>query len=115
MNTALPHDEFEAIAANAKETMGGLFLANPCELLHEGGCVEILRKVLPIRGTFMQLQEFLNKLNAGNTVHTGSEVHQFMHKAAQEALKLTARIKQQLSYPSMKFVRFFNNHWETCG
>ena len=36
-------DEFEAIAANAKETMGGLFLANPCELPHEG-CVEILRK-----------------------------------------------------------------------
>ena len=34
----------------------------------------------------MQLQEFLNKLNSGNTVHTGSEVHQFMHKAAQEAL-----------------------------
>ena len=39
----------------------------------------------------MQLQEFLNKLNSGNTVHTGSEVHQFMHKAAQEALKLTAQ------------------------
>ena len=36
-------DEFEAIATNAKETMGGLFLANPCELPHEG-CVEILRK-----------------------------------------------------------------------
>ena len=36
-------DEFEAIASNAKETMGGLFLANPCELPHES-CVEILRK-----------------------------------------------------------------------
>ena len=35
----------------------------------------------------MELDEFLDHLNSGNTVHTGSEVHQFMHKAAQEALK----------------------------
>ena len=52
----------------------------------------------------MQLQEFLNKLNSGNTVHTGSEVHQFMHKAAQEALKLTAQLN---NIPPMKSVRFF--------
>ena len=36
-------EELPQMAANAKETMGGLFLANPCELPHEG-CVEILRK-----------------------------------------------------------------------
>ena len=47
----------------------------------------------------MQLQEFLNKLNSGNTVHTGSEVHQFMHKAAQEALKLTAQLNNSYHTP----------------
>ena len=36
-------DEFDRLATNAKETMGGLFLANPCELGHED-CVEIFRK-----------------------------------------------------------------------
>lgn len=35
--------EFDKLAANARETMGGLFLANPCELEH-ADCVEILRK-----------------------------------------------------------------------
>ena len=36
-------DEFDRLATNAKETMGGLFLANPCELEH-ADCVEIFRK-----------------------------------------------------------------------
>ncbi|WP_455585180.1 iron-containing alcohol dehydrogenase [Bacteroides sp.] len=36
-------DEFDKLATNAKETMGGLFLANPCELGHED-CIEIFRK-----------------------------------------------------------------------
>jgi len=36
-------DEFDKIAVNARETMGGLFLADPCELNHED-CVEILKK-----------------------------------------------------------------------
>jgi len=36
-------NEFDKIARNALETMGGLFAANPCELDH-AGCVEILRK-----------------------------------------------------------------------
>ena len=36
-------EEFDTLAANARETMGGLFLANPCELGHEA-CVEIFRK-----------------------------------------------------------------------
>lgn len=36
-------DEFDKIAANAYETMGGLFTANPCEMTHED-VVEVLRK-----------------------------------------------------------------------
>lgn len=36
-------DEFDKIAANARETMGGLFFADPCELSHKD-CVEILKK-----------------------------------------------------------------------
>ena len=36
-------DEMDKIADNARETMGGLFLADPCELDHDG-CVEILKK-----------------------------------------------------------------------
>ena len=47
----------------------------------------------------MELHEFLDKLNSGNTVHTGSEVHQFMHKAAQEALKLTSQLNNSYHTP----------------
>lgn len=36
-------DEFEKLAGNARETMGGLFYANPGEMTHED-CVEIFRK-----------------------------------------------------------------------
>ena len=36
-------DEFDTMARNARETMGGLFLANPHELTHDD-CVEIYRK-----------------------------------------------------------------------
>lgn len=36
-------EEFDAIAAGAREMQGGLFLANPCELDH-AGCVEVLKK-----------------------------------------------------------------------
>ena len=36
-------DEFDKIAANARDTMGGLFAANPCEMTHED-VVEVLRK-----------------------------------------------------------------------
>ncbi len=35
--------EFDKIAANARETMGGLFAANPCEMTHDD-VVEVLRK-----------------------------------------------------------------------
>lgn len=36
-------EELDGIAKNARETMGGLFSADPCELTH-AGCVEILKQ-----------------------------------------------------------------------
>jgi alcohol dehydrogenase len=36
-------DEFDKIATNARETMGGLFAANPCEMTHED-VVDVLKK-----------------------------------------------------------------------
>lgn len=36
-------DEFDKLALNARETMGGLFQANPCEMAHED-CVAVFRK-----------------------------------------------------------------------
>jgi alcohol dehydrogenase len=36
-------DEFDKISANARETMGGLFAANPCEMTHED-VVNVLKK-----------------------------------------------------------------------
>lgn len=36
-------DKMDKIAVNMRETMGGLFLADFCELTHED-CVEILKK-----------------------------------------------------------------------
>lgn len=36
-------DEFNTLALNARETMGGLFAANPCEMTHED-CVRIFKK-----------------------------------------------------------------------
>ena len=38
----------------------------------------------------MELNAFLDRLNSGKTVEAGSEPHQFMHWASQEALRLTA-------------------------
>ena len=52
----------------------------------------------------MELDEFLDHLNSGNTVHTGSEVHHFMHKAAQEALKLTAQLNNSYHTPDERCV-----------
>ena len=36
-------DEFDTLAKNARETMGGLFSANPCEMTHED-CVRIFEE-----------------------------------------------------------------------
>ena len=38
----------------------------------------------------MELDAFLQYLNSGKTVENGSEPHLFMHRASQEALRLTA-------------------------
>ena len=38
----------------------------------------------------MELSEFLDHLSSGKTVEAGSEPHQFMHRASQEALRITA-------------------------
>ena len=40
----------------------------------------------------MELSAFLAHLNSGKPVEAGSEPHQFMHRASQEALRLTAEI-----------------------
>lgn len=38
----------------------------------------------------MELKEYLEYLNAGKTVIAGSQIHEFMHGLASEAMKLTA-------------------------
>ena len=38
----------------------------------------------------MELQEFLNYMNSGQTVVGGSEEHLYMTRLSQEALRLTA-------------------------
>ena len=47
----------------------------------------------------MELKEFLDYLDSGETVKGGSEVHLYMHKAAQEALKLTAELNGSYHTP----------------
>lgn len=39
----IKEEEFDTLAANAMEAMGGLFAANPCEMTHDD-CVEVLKK-----------------------------------------------------------------------
>ena len=41
----------------------------------------------------MQLKQFLELMNSGQTVKANSEAHLFMHMAAQEALRLTTELK----------------------
>ncbi len=40
----------------------------------------------------MELEEFLNRMRTGEPVRAGSEMFAFMHKAAQEAMRLTAQL-----------------------
>ncbi len=40
----------------------------------------------------MELNEFLDKLNNGETIKGGSAEHQFMHKVSQDALRITAEL-----------------------
>lgn len=47
----------------------------------------------------MELNEFLNHLNSGKPVSGGSEAHQFMHEASQDALKITSEINGSYHEP----------------
>lgn len=47
----------------------------------------------------MDLNEFLNRLNNGETVEGGSQMHQFMHKVSQEALRITAELNGTYHLP----------------
>ena len=40
----------------------------------------------------MDLKEFLDRLNNGETVEGGSPTHLYMHKVSQEALRITAEL-----------------------
>jgi acetyltransferase-like isoleucine patch superfamily enzyme len=40
----------------------------------------------------MELNEFLKRLNAGEYIASGSDLHLFMHEASQEALRITSKI-----------------------
>jgi acetyltransferase-like isoleucine patch superfamily enzyme len=47
----------------------------------------------------MNIDEFLEYLNRGETVEGGSEIHKMMHKVSQEALKLTAELNGHYHTP----------------
>ena len=47
----------------------------------------------------MDLNGFLDHLNSGKPVQGGSEVHQFMHQASQQALRITAEINSGYHTP----------------
>lgn len=47
----------------------------------------------------MNLEEFLEYLNSGEEVIAASEVHLYMHKLSQEALKLTNQINNEYHTP----------------
>lgn len=47
----------------------------------------------------MDKRDFLDHLNRGETVESGSEVHQMMHVISQEALKLTAELNGSYHTP----------------
>ena len=47
----------------------------------------------------MQLNDFLEYLNSGKTVESGSEVHLQMHLVSQQALQITAQINGSYHQP----------------
>ena len=47
----------------------------------------------------MELKTFLERLNSGKPVQGGGEVHLFMHKISQEALRITAEINGSYHEP----------------
>ena len=54
----------------------------------------------------MELDAFLQYLNSGKTVENGSKPHLFMHRASQEALRLTAEINGSYHTPEELRVLF---------
>lgn len=51
------------------------------------------------KGENMNLEKFLEYLNSGKEVIAGSEVHLYMHKLSQEALRLTNQINNEYHTP----------------
>lgn len=47
----------------------------------------------------MELNEFLEHLNRGEAVTGGSEVHKYMHKVSQDALRITAELNGSYHTP----------------
>lgn len=47
----------------------------------------------------MDLKDFLTHLNSGKLIEGDSEVHQFMHKVSQEALRITAELNGSYHTP----------------
>lgn len=47
----------------------------------------------------MELNEFLDKINQDKFVKGGSDLHQFMHEASQEALKITMELNNSYHTP----------------
>ena len=47
----------------------------------------------------MELRDFLNHVNQGRYIEGGSEVHQFMHQASQDALRLTMELNSKYHEP----------------
>lgn len=47
----------------------------------------------------MDLQEYLDYLNAGKTVKAGSQVHRYMHRVSQEAIALSAKLNGSCHTP----------------
>lgn len=47
----------------------------------------------------MELKEFLKRLNEGEYIEGGSELHRFMHKVSLEAIKITSEINSSYHTP----------------
>jgi len=47
----------------------------------------------------MELEEFLEHMNQGETVTGGSELHKFMHSLSQEAMRITSKINTSYHEP----------------
>lgn len=78
--------------------MGGLFTANPCEMKHKD-CVEVLSLSGKNGGMRMNLKEFLEHVNCGLPIIGGSDVHAFMVRLSNEAMKITSELNNTYHEP----------------